>query len=345
MPRPTGSTAVATRPDDEPKPIVAIRQALTVRADDLLKVLPPGMDPSRFIRVSLSAISQNADLLKCTPVSIVRAIMEAAEIGLEPTGSLNRAWIVPYGQEATLVIGYQGLQDLARDSGKITAIWSRLVYKGDEFEEVEGSERRLVHRPAHKTEDPLEIEFAYAMAQYLDGTLDWEVMSKTQVDLIRSRSRGKNGKGWVDSYGQMARKTAVRRLANSLPLTPRAILGISRDDEHEFGGPAPVVQNAGNVRVRQMLAAKGVIPPADAEISTESDDDPGPAASSTPDVSATGQTQTDGQAANGEASEVCGAQSDPEMGDIETCVAAPDHAEKFHVGASGSRWPVVGPKT
>lgn len=337
------TTAVATRKADEPKPIVAIREALTVRADDLLKVLPPGMDPSRFIRVSLSAIAQNPDLLKCTPVSIVRAIFEAAEIGLEPTGSLNRAWIIPYGTEATLVIGYQGLQDLARDSGKITAIWSRLVYKGDEFEELEGSESRLIHRPAHETEDPLEIRFAYAVAQFLDGTRIWEVMSKSQVDIIRSRSRGKNSKGWVDSYGQMARKTAIRRLANSLPLTPRAILGITRDDEHEFGGPAPVVQNAGNARVRSLLAAKGVIA-SDAEISTESDGDPGPAASSVPDASAAGQPQGDGLAAESEGAAVCGATSDPALGEVETCVLSPDHKHpngipSNHQSAAGSVWP------
>ena len=54
------------------------------------------MDIERFKRVALLAVSKNPDLLACSPSSIIRSIIEAAEIGLEPTGSLNRAWLVPF---------------------------------------------------------------------------------------------------------------------------------------------------------------------------------------------------------------------------------------------------------
>lgn len=335
------SSAVAVRPE-EPRAITLITSALNDRLDYFRSVLPASMDASRFVKVAVTAISKNPDLLRCTPMSIALAIGEAAEIGLEPTGSLNRAWLVPYGDQATLIIGYEGLQDLARDSGKITAIWSRNVYEGDEFEEVEGSERRLVHKPHHKTEDPEKILFSYAVAQYLDGTLVWEVMSKAQVDAIRAGSRGKNSKGWVQSYGQMARKCPVRRLCHSLPLTPRAIRAIQLDDEHEFGPAAPSEPKVTKASaVRERIAARN---PRKRPTPAKS----GPSATKAPTDADTGsaapmasaEPQTDIGVA------ICGDESDPALGDVERCILPPDHLEtapdkKFHEGAGGGKWPAA----
>ena len=86
----TGSAVAVREPD---RALTVIREELEARESDLLAVLPAGMTPDRFIRVSLLAVSKNKDLLRCTPGSIIRSIIEAAEIGLEPTGSLNRAWL------------------------------------------------------------------------------------------------------------------------------------------------------------------------------------------------------------------------------------------------------------
>ncbi len=136
----------------EERSIELIKTELEKRETDLLAVLPPGMDAQRFMRVSLLAISKNPALLRCTPGSIIRSVVEAAEIGLEPTGSLNRAWLVPYEnkdtkkQEAQLMIGYQGYADLMRDSGKVTRVVAEVVYDGDHFKVVKGTdEPRIEH--------------------------------------------------------------------------------------------------------------------------------------------------------------------------------------------------------
>jgi recombination protein RecT len=219
----------------------SVESSLWQREEAIRSILPNGMDMKRFVKTTMIALSKNPDLQRCTQESIVRSIIEAAEAGLEPTGMLSRAWLVPYVNkgvpEAQLQIGYQGLIDLARRSGEVRKIIARVVFEGDDFRVIQGSEERIEHTPAYLTEDPLKIEKVYAVASFKDGNTVHEVMTKAQVDGVRSKAKAKNAAAWTESYPEMARKTVVRRLAKYLPLTVEAVEAIAKDDEREYGTP------------------------------------------------------------------------------------------------------------
>lgn len=356
---PNQETAVAVVDQQQQKAIVGIRQALEQRTDDLLAVLPDSMGGTpekrveRFIRTSLLAISKNADILACTPVSIVRAVIEAAEVGLEPTGSLNRAWLVPFRanqqspKEAQLVIGYQGYADLMRDSGHVRRITTEVVYDGDVFKVVKGSdEPRIIHEPAYTTEDPTKITHAYAVAWFADGGRQFEVMTKAQIDAIRAKSKQKNGAAWTQGYAQMARKTVLRRLSNYMPLSDRARDAIARDDLREYGSPTPAQASTETRTGSLKERLKGATP----KNGPGADETPETAPSSS-EESASQQTEPAAatEAEDGEAREICGATSDPALGEVETCVLPPNHLElkgapKRHQSAAGSIWPAEGAK-
>lgn len=58
------------------------------------------------------------------------------------------------------------------------------------------------------------------------------------------------------------------------------------------------------------------------------------------------ETATDDDADEAEAREICGAESDPKLGPVETCVLAPDHdlaadGSKVHKAETGTVWPVA----
>jgi len=345
--------AIAIREPE--RAIVVIREELEKRETDLLKVLPPGMDAERFMRVSLLAVSKNPEILACTPGSIIRAIIEAAEIGLEPTGSLNRAWLVGYKDkdkprpEATLMIGYQGYADLMRDSGKVRRITTEVVYEGDHFKVVKGSEEpRIEHEPAYLTKDPSKITFVYGIAWFADGGTQQEVMSHAQVEAIRARSRQRNGPTWTQNWPQMARKTLIRRLANYVPLTARAVEAIARDDEREYGASPslPALSRTAEVRQRVLGRGKKADPPAPTASEAPGAPETAPVADSAtpaPSASAAQQTEPTDPVAQ-EVSTVCEATSDPRLGDVETCSLSPDHlapdgAARRHQSAAGSVWP------
>lgn len=79
--------------------------------------------------------------------------MTCAQLGLRP-GVLGHAWLLPFydsksrQQQAQLVVGYQGLVELAHRSGKIQSLIARTVYANDYFDVDYGLEDKLVHKPS-----------------------------------------------------------------------------------------------------------------------------------------------------------------------------------------------------
>lgn len=189
-------------------------------------VLPKHLTPERIVKVAIGATMRTPLLLKCTPQSFIMAVMQAAELGLEPGSALGHAYLVPFfnGQtgvyECQMIPGYRGLIALARRSGEIVSIEAHVVRTKDQFRVGYGLNPTLEHAPTLDG-DAGELRFVYAVAKLKDGGVQFEVMSKAQVEAIRMRSQtGRKNKGpWNTDYEEMARKTVVRRLFKYLPVS------------------------------------------------------------------------------------------------------------------------------
>jgi recombination protein RecT len=329
-----------------------VEKSLVQREEELRTILGDSVPVKRFIKTAVVAIAKNPDLQRCTIESLVIAIVEAAEVGIEPTGSLSRGWLVPFQEKggptkAQLIIGWMGLIDLAKDSGEVSKITARVVYEGDEFTVEQGTEERVVHVPRYATEDPEKIKYAYMVATMKDGSTVHEVMTKAQIDEVRSKAKARNGPAWTQSYPEMSRKTVVRRGVKYLHLTPRAIRAIERDDEREFGdlaAPSEPQGRTGTLKEQlrgkpveetiegtftEVKAGEGSAPATDGADNGQSAGPPPPP----PIESAAPQTK-------------CGSLSDPALGDIEECCLAPGHlavpgSQPRHRAESGSIWPAA----
>src|SRR5690606_29938873 len=130
----------ALRPEDQ------IRQYLEKMKPQLAMALPKHITPDRMARIALTTIRTNPKLLECSVPSLLGAVMQAAQLGLEP-GILGHCYIVPYGREATFIIGYRGMIDLARRSGNIKSTRARCVYTRSE-ERRAGRERKHLDHSA-----------------------------------------------------------------------------------------------------------------------------------------------------------------------------------------------------
>lgn len=216
-------------------------------------VMPKHMPPERILKIALSAASRTPLLLQCTPESILLAVMQCAQLGLEPNTPLGLAYLVPYKNnrkvenqwittyEAQFIPGYRGLVKLAHQSGEITTVRSRVVREGDVFEVELGSDERLVHRPNLALDEGAtlnQLVAVYAVAQFKNGATQFEVMSKAQVDGIRTRSKASENGPWSTDYEEMARKTVLRRLCKSLPLSTELSSALEAQARAE-GGDAP----------------------------------------------------------------------------------------------------------
>ena len=107
--------------------------------------------------------------------------------------------------------------DLAWRSGKVQELYAHPVYANDDFSYRLGLNRDLIHVPT--TGDRGAVIASYAVVRLKDGGLDFEVCLKTDIDKARSVSKAKNDGPWVTHYEEMARKTAILRLAKRLPLS------------------------------------------------------------------------------------------------------------------------------
>lgn len=198
--------------------------------------LPKHMTPDKMARVVITAITRTPKLLECTPQSIMRAVIEASQLGLMPDGVLGHGYILPYKTTAVFIPGYKGLLDLARRSGEISWVQAHVVYENDKFAYGYGMNPTLSHVPARSIgEEPGPMKAAYGVAKFKTGEVQFEVMHKDEIEAIRRRSRAANDGPWVTDYDEMARKTVIRRLCKFLPMNPEYQLMVARDEYAEAG--------------------------------------------------------------------------------------------------------------
>ncbi|TCS80356.1 recombination protein RecT [Tepidibacillus fermentans] len=205
-----------------PTPEQTIAAYMKKMAPRFAEVLPKHMDIDRMTRIALTTIRTNPKLLEASVPSLLGAIMQAAQLGLEP-GLVGHCYLVPFkngktGQtEVQFIIGYKGMIDLARRSGNIESIYAHAVYENDTFEYEYGLHPKLVHKPAMT--DRGEFIGAYAVAHFKDGGYQFEFMPKEEIEKRRNRSKTANGGPWVTDYEEMAKKTVVRHMWKYLPIS------------------------------------------------------------------------------------------------------------------------------
>lgn len=236
-----------------PPAVVATLTDLVKRnKTSLQQMMVAGTDPKRLYRAVVQCIMKNAQLAKCTPDSIMRAMMDAAEAGLEPGGAMNLAYLVPYGTECTYIISYRGLVNLVRRSGHVRSVEAQAVYRGDGLEFEFGLNPVLRHKPQSENREPGQLTHAYAIARFKDGSVQFDVMTRADIEAIRERSKAKNGGPWVTDYAEMAKKTVVRRLCKLLPQAIEIERVLSKIDAAENRGfnfsasPLPALAPAPN---------------------------------------------------------------------------------------------------
>lgn len=215
----------------------------------LKDVIPKHLTPDRIVKMALVAASRQPKLFECTPQSFLQSVMKSAELGLDCVGTLGQGYLVPYynkhikALECQFIAGYQGLINLARRSGHIKRIESRVVYENDMFDVEYGLNQKLTHRP-YLGDNRGKIICVYAVAELKDGSSQLEVMAIDQIEAIRERSKAKDSGPWVTDFAEMARKTVVRRIAKYLPLSPELAKAIETDDQQfDFGAHGEMAQN------------------------------------------------------------------------------------------------------
>lgn len=222
-----------------------VRAMLDKSKGQIAAALPKFMDMPRFLRVAMTSIQRNPKLLECAPVTLVGAIIQSAQLGLELDGILGHAYLVPFynGKKSRLevqfIAGYKGLIALVRRSDQMSGIEARVVHEKDTFRYTYGMDATIEHIP-DKDANPGEAIAFYAIARMKDGNAQFEVMSRTDVEKVMKRSPSKDKEGnpvgpWKSDFEEMGKKTVIRRLVKVLPVTIEAQKAVHLDERADLG--------------------------------------------------------------------------------------------------------------
>ena len=212
-----------------------IKQWIVAMKPQIEAALPSVITPERFSRMALTAVSSNPKLADCTPQSFMGALMQAAQLGLEPNTPLGQAYLIPFRNkgkmETQFQLGYKGLIELAHRSGEFRNIEARVVYENDEFRYSYGLEPELVHKPAMSNRG--NVICYYAVYTLVNGGFGFEVMSKEEIqDHAKkySQAYGSSYSPWKTAFDEMAKKTVIKRVLKYAPIKTEFVRSLNTDE-------------------------------------------------------------------------------------------------------------------
>jgi len=213
--------------------IEEVRNAITKMAPQFSMVLPTHISPEKFQRVALTAIQNTPALLEADRRSLYSACMKAAQDGLLPDG--REAAFVTFNSKNGKLIQYMpmvaGILKKVRQSGELATVHAAVVYKNDKFRYwVDSDGQHIEHEPILFGERGPAIG-VYAMAKTKDGSVFVQPLSLADVEKIRNSSRSKDSGPWQSWWDEMAKKSAIRRLAKYLPQSSDIEQTLKADEE------------------------------------------------------------------------------------------------------------------
>lgn len=188
--------------------------------------MPRGAEATQLVRDAMTCLSKTPKLQECEPATVLGGLMTLAQLGLRP-GVLGHAWLLPFYNnksrrfEAQLILGYQGMVELAYRSGKVRSVIARTVRENDRYEVRYGLHEDLIHVPS--TGERGEPIAYYATVHFTNGGAAFWPMTIEEVRQHRDRyamAKTKDGTvvgPWRDNFEQMAHKTCLRALAKFMP--------------------------------------------------------------------------------------------------------------------------------
>ncbi|MCQ6275781.1 recombinase RecT [Bacillus sp. V3B] len=200
-------------------PEQSLNSLLKRMGPEIQRALPKHMDADRMARIALTAVRTTPKLLECDQMSFLAAIMQSAQLGVEPNTGLGQAYLIPYGKQVQFQLSYKGLIDLAVRSGQYKAIYAHEVYENDEFEFHYGLTKDSIHKPAPiPTGEPIGY---YAVYHLKNGGYDFVYWTRERIDHHAKKFSQAVQKGWTSpwktNYDAMAKKTVLKEVLKYAP--------------------------------------------------------------------------------------------------------------------------------
>lgn len=190
------------------------------------------INKQKFIVGAMMALRNNPALERCTKLSVYEALLNAYSACCYVNDGTG--YLVPYGASCSFMIGYQGMIRLAYLAG-MTQVKATCFYANEKLDIVDGTSVSIAHKVLPNKDDRGDFAGAYAFVKTSSNDVFAEVMTKEEINAVKATA--KRQEIWTKHFGEMAKKTVVRRLFKYLPkskMSDAIQQAISRDDEQSF---------------------------------------------------------------------------------------------------------------
>ena len=221
-------------------------------------ILPAHVSYERFVQCAAVAIANNKDLMAADSQSVVNALTLCARDGL--VADNREAALVVFStkqgndwiKKAQYMPMVDGVMKRARQSGEISIIASRAIYKGDTFRAwMDDLGEHVLYEPTLGERGDFVGVFAYAKMK--SGEVQFEFMNLSDIEKVRKASKGADKGPWVDWFESMAKKSCMHRLCRRLPNSAELMEMLERGNQMNWQP-----DDAGEIEVNQKPAAKSI---------------------------------------------------------------------------------------
>ena len=195
---------------------VSFSEKLTDKLVSYEHALPKSFNRERFVQNCLVVMNEKPELAKVNKAELIQGLCKAAFMGLD---FMNKeCYLIPYGNSVQFQTDYKGDQKFVKRYAMrpVLDIFAKVVREGDHFEEAIVENHPVINfRPSPFSNN--EIVGAFAIVLYKDGGMQYETMSKEDIQNVRNNySKAANSKAWKYSFDEMAKKTVLRRLCKHI---------------------------------------------------------------------------------------------------------------------------------
>lgn len=171
-----------------------------------------------FMSSVISVANGNPQLRKAQPMSIIGAAMVAATMQLQVIPTLGQAYLIPYGSQCQLQVGYLGILQLCQRSGQFKKILAAPVHEGeyvsgDEFDED------YVFDKKKKTSDKIIGYMAkFELLNRFTKVAYWDLAKvKAHATKFSQAFRAGYNSPWKSDFDAMAQKTVLKSILKYAP--------------------------------------------------------------------------------------------------------------------------------
>jgi len=221
--------------------LTGLRECVDKAATAIEEMLPDFMkgQGERCMRRALITFAKNPDLLDCPDEDYRRCVVEAAEMGFAIDGKL--AYVVKYKSSFQLQLDYKAVVAVMKRCRTIKDIQADIICANDTFRHGRNGGVNILEHTFVLGQKRGDVIGAYARVWLPDGSWNYALMDRQELDAIQARAPSKKGP-WSTDVNEMRKKTVIHRVSKMYRDDPglmRMLEITDYEDDHVDNAPAP----------------------------------------------------------------------------------------------------------